>query len=72
MRLSNAFQASFSWLRAICRRSHFQNTAAYAPLHGRPNLRFKFEVARQASSPNFCASVRAVSWADEAEQRFPG
>jgi len=31
-----------------------------------------FEVARQASSPSLCASVRAVSWADEAEQQlFP-
>jgi len=30
----------------------------------------KFEVARQASSPSLCASVRAVPWADEAEQHL--
>ena len=35
---------------------------------GLPKLRLKFEVARQASSPSLCASVRAVPWADEAEQ----
>jgi len=29
-----------------------------------------FEVARQASSPSLCASVRAVPWADEAEQQL--
>jgi len=33
-------------------------------------LLFKFEVARQASSPSLCASVRAVPWADEAEQQL--
>jgi len=27
-------------------------------------------VARQASSPSLCASVRAVPWADEAEQQL--
>jgi len=30
----------------------------------------KFEEARQASSPSLCASVRAVPWADEAEQQL--
>ena len=30
----------------------------------------KFEVARQASSPTLCASVRAVPWAEEAEQQL--
>jgi len=30
----------------------------------------KFEMARQASSPSLCASVRAVPWADEAEQQL--
>jgi len=29
-----------------------------------------FEVGRQASSPTLCASVRAVPWADEAEQQL--
>jgi len=33
-------------------------------------LSFNFEVARQASSPSLCASVRAVPWADEAEQHL--
>jgi len=28
------------------------------------------KVARQASSPSLCASVRAVPWADEAEQQL--
>ena len=35
-----------------------------------PRLRLKFEVARQASSPSLCASVRAVPWADEAEKQI--
>jgi len=30
----------------------------------------KYEGARQASSPILCASVRAVPWADEAEQQL--
>jgi len=30
----------------------------------------KFEVARQASSLSLCASVRAVPWADEADQQL--
>ena len=33
-------------------------------------LSLKFEVAREASSPSLCASVRAVPWADEAEQQL--
>jgi len=41
-----------------------------APLHEPPKLHLKFEVARQASSPWLCASVRAVPWADEAEQQL--
>ena len=35
-----------------------------------PRLRLKFEVARQASSLILGASVRAVPWADEAEQQL--
>ena len=35
-----------------------------------PRLRLKFEVARLASSPSLCASVRAVPWAEEAEQQI--
>ena len=30
----------------------------------------KFEVARKASSLSLCASVRAVPWADEAEEQL--
>jgi len=37
---------------------------------GRPTILLKFEVARQSSSPSLCASVRAVPWADEAEQQL--
>jgi len=39
------------------------------PRHGPPKVRLKFEVTRQASSPSLCASMRAVPWADEAEQQ---
>ena len=39
-------------------------------MHGPPKVYMKFEVARQASSPSLCASVRAVPWADEAEQQL--
>ena len=35
-----------------------------------PRLRLNFKVARQASSPSLCASVRAVPWADEAQQQL--
>ena len=38
--------------------------------HGPPNICLKFEGERQASSPTLCASVRAVPWADEAEQQL--
>jgi len=33
-------------------------------------ISLKFQVARQASSPSLCASVREVPWADEAEQQL--
>jgi len=33
-------------------------------------LRLNLEEARQASSPSLCTSVRAVPWADEAEQQL--
>jgi len=64
------FQASSFWLRVICRRSDFRSRAAGGAQPGPPNLRLKFEVARQARSPSLCASVRAVPWADEAEQQL--
>ena len=54
----------------MCRRSPFQSRAARGAQHGPPKLRLKFEVAREASSPSLCASVRAVPWADEAEQQL--
>ena len=40
------------------------------PLHGYPKIRLMLKGARQASSPSLCASVRAVPWADEAEQQL--
>jgi len=40
------------------------------PLHGPLKLFLKCQEARQASSPRLCASVRAVPWADEAEQQL--
>jgi len=48
----------------------FGSRAAGCFLHGPPKIRLKFEGARQASSPSFCAFVRAVPWADEAEQQL--
>jgi len=44
--------------------------AAGSARHGPPKILLKFEGARQAGSPSFCASVRAVPWADEAEQQL--
>ena len=44
--------------------------AAGGARHGPPKTRLKFEVAREASSPSLRASVRAVPWADEAEQQL--
>jgi len=70
MRLSNSIPANNFCLRAICRSSLFQSRADGGAWHGPPNLILKFEFARQASSPSLCASVRAVAWADEAEQQL--
>ena len=39
-------------------------------MHGPPKVRLKLQGTRQASSPSLCASVRAVPWADEAEQQL--
>jgi len=39
-------------------------------MHGPRKIQLKFELARQASSPSLCASVRAVPWADDAEQQL--
>ena len=44
--------------------------AAGGGLHEPLTLRLKLDVARQASSPSLYASVRAVPWADEAEQQL--
>jgi len=70
---ARALQASSFSLPGICRRSHFRSRAARERLAGtplNPRLRLKFEVAIQASSPSLCGSVRAVPWADEAEQQL--
>jgi len=40
------------------------------PWHVQCKIRLMFEVAKQVSSPSLCASVRAVPWADEAEQQL--
>jgi len=48
----------------------FGRRAARGHLHGPPKLRLRFEEVRQARSPCFCAYVRAVPWADEAEQQL--
>ena len=52
------------------RRSHFRSRAAGGAQEGIPRLHFKFEVTRQARSACLCVSVRAVPWADEAEQQL--
>jgi len=44
--------------------------AAGGARHAPPKIYLKFEGARQANSPRLCASVRAVPWADEAEQQL--
>ena len=41
-----------------------------APVTDPLNLLLKFNVARQASSPSLCASLRAVPWADEADKQL--
>jgi len=35
-----------------------------------PKVTLKFDLARQARSTNLCASLQAVPWADEAEQKL--
>jgi len=42
------------------KKSHKRNT----------KIPLKFEVARQVGNPSLCASVRAVTWADEVEQQL--
>jgi len=39
-------------------------------MNGHPKISLKFEVAGQASSPSLYASVRAVPWADKAEEQL--
>ena len=48
----------------------FGEGLAVSPGTDPPKILLKFEVARQESSPSLCASVRAVPWADEAEQQL--
>jgi len=48
----------------------FSEQGCGGDLHEPLTLRLKLELARQASSPSLCASVRAVPWADEAEQQL--
>ena len=59
---SASYLQTFAFLKKNCESS----LAGTAPI---PRLRLKFEVARQASSPSLCASVRAVPWADEDQQQ---
>jgi len=51
-------------------RSHFQSRDDGVAWQGPPKIRLKLEGARQSSSPRLCASVRAVPWADEAQQQL--
>ena len=68
--LATVFQASSFCLRAICRRSHFQSRAEGGPRHGQHKLLLKFVVAREVVNPSLSAPVRAVPWAEEAEQQL--
>ena len=70
MRLRNSFPGWIFCLRTICRRSHFRAGLPETP--GTDHLRYisSSEGSRQASSPSLCASMRAVPWADEAEQQI--
>ena len=49
---------------------HFQSRAAGVHIHRPQKPLLKFKGTRKASSPSLCSSVRAVPWADEAEQQF--
>jgi len=48
----------------------FSKQGFWRPHAQTPKLRFKFELARQASRTSLSASVRAVPWADEAKQQL--
>jgi len=72
MRLSNSCPGYLFLPASYLQTFAFQSRAAGGAGHGSSNIRLKFEEARQASSPSLCASVRAVPWADEAEQQISG
>jgi len=73
MRLTNSFPgkpllaASYLQTFAFSEKGRETILAGTRPI---PRVRGSFEVARQASSPTLCASVRAVPWADETEQQL--
>ena len=73
MRLSYSFPrqlflaANYLQLFAFSEQGCEKNLAGTPPISSLP---WKFEVARQASSPTLYAYVRAVPWADEAEQQL--
>ena len=61
--MPDSYLHTFAFLEQGCESS----LAGTRPI---PKLRLNFELARQASSPSLCASVRAVPWADAAEQQL--
>jgi len=74
IRLSSSFpvylllSANYLETFSFSKQGYWRRTAGTHPILG---LRVKFQVAKQASSTNLCASVRAGPWADEAEQQLP-
>jgi len=70
MRLSNSFEGQLFLAASYLQTFAFSEQRRSSPLHGPPLLHLNFEVARQGSNPSLCASVRAVPWADEAEQQL--
>ena len=73
MRLSNSFPGQSLLPATYLQTFAFLEQGCQSSLAGAPpslKLLLKFEVARQASSPSLGASVRAVQWADDAEQQL--
>ena len=70
MRLSNSF-AGNPFLAAIYLQTFaFWQQGCRRRAARTPNIRLKFEVARELGKLSLCASVQAVPWADETEQQL--
>jgi len=70
MRLSNSFAGYLFLVDSYLQTFPLWEQGCRRPTSPTPQTTFDALVVRQASSPSLCASVRALPWADEAEQQI--